>query len=71
VISVTGDYAVIAYALSACQPAPATPVCEGGSAALQNAPITLSSLAAGTQYVVVDALSPLQDGSYTLTVTTP
>ena len=71
-VSVTGNFAVFAYALyDYCVPDSTALVCEG-SAAWPSNPITLADLPAGTQYVVVDAIASgsADTGSYALTVTT-
>ncbi len=68
-ISITGDYAVAAYALAPCDAAPATPTCEGELAAFAGAPIVAIAPSTGDQFVVVDSVLPLGGGTYTLTVT--
>jgi hypothetical protein len=70
VIGVAGSYAVSAYVLAACEPAPATPACVGNIYTTSGiAAATISPGAAGTYYVVVDGIDAALTGTYTLTVT--
>jgi len=61
-ISVTGLFAVAAYAVTSCSAV----TCEGGSAA-GAAPLSLS-LGSGTHFIVVDTVNPADSGMYTLNV---
>jgi len=67
-VSIAGDYAVAAYVLAPCVIAPSTPACEGNAFAAPVAPITVTPLVTGDQFVIVDAIAPLAAGNYTLTV---
>ncbi len=70
-ISISGDYAVAAYALAPCAATPATPTCEGETGAVEDLPIVVTAATAGEQFVVVDSVSPIGSGSYSLTVSVP
>jgi hypothetical protein len=64
-VSVTGSFAVTAYALSSCPAAPATPACETNMTAVPGNPL---ALAAGTYWIVVDSANAAASGTYTLKV---
>ena len=61
-VSVTGGFAVAAYAVASC---PAV-TCEGGSAA-GSAPVSMS-LGSGTHFIIVDTVNPAVSGTYELHV---
>jgi hypothetical protein len=70
VVGVTGSYAVSAYVLAACEPAPAMPACVGNAYTTSGlAAATIAPGAAGTFYVVVDGVEAALTGTYALTVT--
>lgn len=62
-ITVTGSFAVTAYALSGCSVSPATPACVSNKTAVPGNPI---SIPAGTYFIVVDSANAGMSGNYTL-----
>jgi hypothetical protein len=70
-VSISGSYSVAAYVIAPCIGTPGTPLCVGNMAAMPGDPLTVTTNVAGTQYVVVDAISPVDSGTYTLTVAVP
>jgi hypothetical protein len=64
-VSVTGSFAVTAYALSSCAAAPATPSCETNKTAVPGNPL---SIPAGSYFIVVDSANAAASGTYTLTL---
>ena len=62
-VSVTGSFAVTAYALTSCAVTPATPSCVSNTTAVPGNPL---SLPAGTYFIVVDSANSAASGTYTL-----
>jgi hypothetical protein len=68
-VSITGDSVVRAYVVAACAAPPQTPVCEGGVFTEPGViGISLTSLPAGTHYILVDSENAALGGSYSVTV---
>jgi hypothetical protein len=61
-VSVTGSFAVTAYAVSTCT---ATTACVSNTTAVPENPL---SIPAGTYWIVVDSVNPAASGTYTLTL---
>jgi len=68
-IAIAASWAATAYVIAPCSTAPATPACLGSSAATPGNPLAHTAALTGSEFIVVDALSPTSDGAYTLTVT--
>lgn len=62
-VSVTGSFAVTAYALTTCAATPATPMCVSNLTAVPGNPL---SIPAGTYWIVVDSANAAAAGTYTL-----
>lgn len=63
-VSVTGSFAVTAYALvTTCATTPATPMCVSNITAVPGNPL---SIPAGTYWIVVDSANAAAAGTYTL-----
>jgi hypothetical protein len=68
-VTVTGDSLIKAYVLTTCPSPPAAPACEGAAFTQAGAAaLTLSGLAAGPHFILVDDENPAQGGAYELTV---
>jgi hypothetical protein len=59
-VTVTGSFAVTAYAVTTCTP---TTACVSNKAAVPGNPL---SIPAGTYWIVVDSVNPAASGNYTL-----
>jgi hypothetical protein len=64
-VTVTGSFAVTAYALTSCDSTPATPACVSNTTAVPGNPL---SIPAGSYFIVVDSANAGASGTYTLNV---
>ena len=62
-VTVTGSFAVTAYALTSCMQTPATPACVSNMTAVPGNPLSIPS---GTYWIVVDSANSAASGTYTL-----
>ena len=67
-VSVSGSFAVNAYVLASCTPAPALPACLTNMAASDGSPIAVTASTAGAYFIVVDAALAAAAGSYTVSL---
>jgi hypothetical protein len=68
-VTITGDSVVRAYVVASCAAPPARPTCEGGVFTEPGlAAVSLTSLAAGPHYVLVDSEEAALGGAYTVTI---
>lgn len=68
-VTISGDAVVRAYVVATCPPPSTTPTCEGGAFTEPGlAAVSLTGLAAGAHYVVVDSDNAALGGAYTVTI---
>ena len=67
-VSISGSFPAAAYVIAPCQTTPNLPACEGSMLATAGMPIDVTPASTGEHYIVVDAVSPTDDGTYALTV---